>query len=140
MNSKKRYLSIVSFVASFVFIFSGLFFPVNSAHAYDYGNPGISKVSSVHKISTYFTKRQVKKIAAQADNFTDALDYGGFIAGIKSLPLGGAALIASKGMNNIASDFRTAKAKGTGLEWSYTYTIYKDSNRGKISKFRTSYR
>jgi len=91
-------------------------------------------------ISQYFTKSQSAKIADRSSKWSTT---GQFISGVNlilgSKPLSVTMYFSSNGIANNTKIFKTAKAKGKGVQISYTYTITRNSF-GDISNTKIVYK
>lgn len=91
-------------------------------------------------VSVYYTKNEAARIANASDRIANIADYASLILGIKNPPIGGAAFWYSKGLSNTTRTFKTAQARGTGVEISYTVTIQAHTTVPLISNSRVVYR
>lgn len=100
------------------------------------------EVQAVHKVKTYYTKTDVNKMVKKYDSLgSNKSLIIAYLLSLKSPPIGLSVLFHQIGFNNIIPPFKKAKAKGTGLEISYTMTIYKGTtNRASISGTKYTYR
>ncbi|MCY9337764.1 hypothetical protein MOF28_05285 [Bacillus haynesii] len=94
-------------------------------------------------LKVYYTKSQVNKVVNRYNQLgSNKGQLINFILGLNVYPTGLAVLMTNIGANNIIGPFKKAKSKKTGLEISYTYTVYKDrpNAASQISGVKYKYR
>lgn len=83
------------------------------------------QVYKVQKITTYYTIADCKKVVARANATSNASTVASIFVGAKSNTLGALIGLYGGSVSRTAEIFKTAIAKGKGLEVSYEYVITK---------------
>ncbi|MEC0923930.1 hypothetical protein P9B42_11975 [Bacillus safensis] len=144
MNFKKKTIKLLLVLS--LSLSSALVFLPNNADAKcrqtNLGKQCDNNIVSQKRVKTYYTKAQVKKLVARYDSLgTNKSLIIAYAIGLVHPSAGLSTLMYQVGANNMIKEFKKAKSKKTGLEISYTYTIYTGSNAmTKVSGTKYKYR
>ncbi|BBU40801.1 hypothetical protein APP_30930 [Aeribacillus pallidus] len=144
MKSSKKGIKILLSLCLIVPLLFSSFGPITKANAACYPTYMCSdnNVHSVHNVSVYYTKSEVKKIISRYNALgSNQFLIISYIIGLKSPQAGLGILMYTLGANNGIAPFKKAYSQNTGLQIKYTVTVYKGSNATtKVSNVKYYYK